>query len=81
MGAQCRCLKDWSFGTDGVVNLSGYVDTFIEKLSAERAARRVSGVEAIAEEIKINLPQHTSGTMLISPKLRKTLWNECTGTP
>ncbi len=42
---------------DGVVTLSGYVDTFIEKLSAERAARRVSGVEAIAEEIKINLPQ------------------------
>jgi osmotically-inducible protein OsmY len=42
---------------DGVVTLSGYVDTFIEKTAAERAAKRVSGVEAIAEEIKVKLPQ------------------------
>jgi osmotically-inducible protein OsmY len=42
---------------DGIVTLSGYVDTFTEKLAAERAAGRVIGVKAIAEEIKVRLPQ------------------------
>jgi osmotically-inducible protein OsmY len=42
---------------DGIVTLSGYVDTFIEKLAAERVASRVIGVKAIAEEIKVRLPQ------------------------
>jgi osmotically-inducible protein OsmY len=40
----------------GVVTLSGYVSSYGEKLSAERAARRVKGVRAIAEEIEIRLP-------------------------
>jgi len=39
----------------GVVTLSGYVKTFTEKLAAEKAARRVQGVKAIAEEIKVRL--------------------------
>lgn len=38
---------------DGVVNLSGFVKSYAEKQAAERAARRVSGVKAIAEEIKV----------------------------
>ena len=42
--------------TDGVVTLSGYVDSFYKKWSAERAAARVSGVKAVAEEIKVRLP-------------------------
>jgi osmotically-inducible protein OsmY len=33
------------------------VNTVVEKMAAERAAKRVSGVEAIAEEIKVKLPQ------------------------
>lgn len=41
--------------TDGVVTLSGYVKSFAEKLAAEKAARRVAGVKAIAEEIKVRL--------------------------
>lgn len=41
--------------TDGVVTLSGYVKSFTEKLAAEKAARRVAGVKAIAEEIKVRL--------------------------
>ncbi|AMK22913.1 MULTISPECIES: BON domain-containing protein [Sphingomonadaceae] len=39
--------------TDGVVTLSGFVKTYSEKLAAEKAARRVAGVKAIAEEIKV----------------------------
>lgn len=38
---------------EGVVTLSGYVPSYAEKLAAERAARRVAGVKAIAEEIKV----------------------------
>jgi len=36
-----------------VVTLSGYVPSYAEKLAAERAASRVAGVRAIAEEIKV----------------------------
>jgi osmotically-inducible protein OsmY len=38
---------------DGVVMLAGYVKSYPEKLAAEKAARRVAGVKAIAEEIKV----------------------------
>ena len=40
----------------GVVTLTGFVSSYSEKLAAERAARRVKGVKAIAEEIEIRLP-------------------------
>jgi osmotically-inducible protein OsmY len=35
-----------------VVTLTGYMDSLAEKWAAERAAKRVSGVKAVAEEIK-----------------------------
>ncbi|HTN19668.1 MAG TPA: BON domain-containing protein [Pelobium sp.] len=38
---------------DGVVTLSGQVDSYMKKLSAERAAKRVAGVKAVAEDIQI----------------------------
>lgn len=38
---------------DGVVTLSGQVDTYLKKLSAEQAAKRVSGVKAVAEDIQV----------------------------
>jgi osmotically-inducible protein OsmY len=41
---------------DGVVTIAGYVDTFAEKYMAERAAERVSGVKAIADDLKVKLP-------------------------
>jgi VCBS repeat-containing protein len=41
---------------DGIVTLTGYVPSYAEKLAAERAAARVSGVKAIAEEIEVKLP-------------------------
>jgi osmotically-inducible protein OsmY len=41
---------------DGIVTLSGYVDTYHEKLAAERAAQGVSGVKAVVQETKVRLP-------------------------
>jgi osmotically-inducible protein OsmY len=40
---------------DGVVTLSGFVDTYAAKLAAERAARRVFGVKAVANELEVKL--------------------------
>ena len=40
---------------EGIVTLSGHVETYAEKHAAERAARRVKGVRAIAQEIEVHL--------------------------
>jgi osmotically-inducible protein OsmY len=41
---------------DGVVTLSGSVDSYAKKWAADRAAKRVFGVKAVTEEIKVTLP-------------------------
>lgn len=40
---------------NGVVTLSGMVDTYSKKVAAERAAKRVSGVKALAEDIQVGV--------------------------
>ena len=40
---------------DGAVTLTGYVDTYNGKLEAERAAKRVRGVRAVANELRVRL--------------------------
>jgi osmotically-inducible protein OsmY len=47
---------------DGVVTLTGWVDSYLKKWSAEEAAHRVSGVKAVANDIEIKLPaERTDG--------------------
>ena len=41
---------------DGVVTLTGSVETYAEKQAAETATLRVRGVKAVAEEIEVKLP-------------------------
>jgi osmotically-inducible protein OsmY len=41
---------------NGVVTLMGHVENFAEKSAAEKAARRVNEVRAVAEEIEVRLP-------------------------
>lgn len=41
---------------NGVVTLSGHVESFAQKHAAESAVRRVKGVKAVAEEIEVRLP-------------------------
>jgi osmotically-inducible protein OsmY len=40
---------------DGVVTLSGTVETYAQKFAAERAAERVSGVKATADDLVVRL--------------------------
>ena len=42
---------------DGVVTLSGHVSSYAEKVAAERAVRRVKGVQAIAQDIDVRYPE------------------------
>src|SRR5581483_6193756 len=41
---------------DGIVTLTGYVDSYIKKWAAEDAAHRVRGVKAVANDIEVRLP-------------------------
>jgi osmotically-inducible protein OsmY len=47
---------------NGVVTLSGHVDSYSKKVAAENAAKKVVGVKAVAEDIEVG----------ISPSYRKT---------
>lgn len=45
---------------DGMVALSGFVNSYPEKLAAEKAAKRVCGVKAVANDIEVKwYAQHT----------------------
>jgi osmotically-inducible protein OsmY len=39
---------------DGVITLTGVVDSYAKKIEAENAAKNVSGVKAVAESIEVN---------------------------
>lgn len=41
---------------DGIVTLTGIVDSYAEKIAAEHAAKRVAGVKGLASAIDVELP-------------------------
>ena len=47
---------------DGVVTLTGGVDSYSKKWAAEEAAHRVHGVKAVANEIEVRLPSSAERT-------------------
>ena len=47
---------------DGIVTLSGHVPSYAEKYAAERAAKRVYGVRAVANELDVKIPGSTQRT-------------------
>lgn len=63
--------------TKGVVTLSGFVPTYAEKVAAEKAARRVEGVKAIAEEIEVRFASDpkTSDTEIAQRILDTFAWD------
>lgn len=47
---------------DGVVTLTGWVDSYAKKWIAQRAAHRVKGVTAVANDIEVRLPSAAERT-------------------
>jgi osmotically-inducible protein OsmY len=47
---------------DGIVTLTGHVQSYWQKIAAERAAGRVSGVRAVVNELEIRLPTSSQRT-------------------
>lgn len=47
---------------DGVVTLTGYIDSYASKLAAERAAERVYGVRAVANDIVVKFDDERTDT-------------------
>lgn len=62
---------------DGVVTLTGHLDTFAEKHAALRAAQRVAGVKALAIELDVKLaPDHRRSDTEIAANAEQALkWN------
>ena len=62
---------------DGVVTLSGHLDTFADKHAAARALRRMAGVKAIALELDVKLaPDHKRSDTDIAAVAEDALqWN------
>jgi osmotically-inducible protein OsmY len=62
---------------DGVVTLTGHLETFAEKHAAARAVQRVAGVQAIALELDVKLsPDHKRSDTDIATGAEQALkWN------
>lgn len=62
---------------DSVVTLTGHLDSFAEKVAAERAAKRVFGVKALAVEVEVTPtgPHRRSDTEIASAARSALSWN------
>src|SRR4030081_1989087 len=47
---------------DGVVTLTGWVDSYTKKWAAEEAAHRVNGVKAVANDVEVRIPSVSERT-------------------
>ncbi len=47
---------------DGVITLTGLVDTFRKQMAAEKAAQRVAGVKVVASDVKVKLSSDSTKT-------------------
>lgn len=61
---------------NGIVTLSGIVDSYSKKLAAEKAAKKIAGVKAIAEDIQIGVSPATkkSDTEIAEAVLNALKW-------
>jgi osmotically-inducible protein OsmY len=62
---------------DGIVTLSGYVDSYTKKWAAEERAHRVRGVKAVANDVQVRLPGSSERTDpdIASAAVRALEWN------
>lgn len=57
---------------NGVVTLTGNVDTYAKKIAAEKAAKKVAGVKAVAEEIDV---KYLSGAKKTDTEIAESILN------
>jgi len=62
---------------NGVVTLSGQVDSYSKKSFAEKAARRVAGVKAVAEDIQVGISpaDHKTDAEIAEAVLNALKWH------
>src|SRR3989440_833525 len=62
---------------DGVVTLTGWVDSYTKKWAAEEDAHRVRGVKAVANDIEVRLPSSAerNDSDIAAPAKRALEWD------
>jgi len=60
---------------DGVVTLTGWVDSYLKKWSAEEAAHRVAGVRAVANDIEVRLATERTDADIAAAAVRALEWD------
>jgi osmotically-inducible protein OsmY len=60
---------------DGVVTLTGWVDSYLKKWSAEDAAHRVSGVKAVANDIEVKLANERTDPDIAEAAVHALEWD------
>ena len=60
---------------DGVVTLTGWVDSYLKKWSAEEAAHRVAGVRAVANDLEVRLATERTDADIAAAAVRALEWD------
>jgi osmotically-inducible protein OsmY len=60
---------------DGVVTLTGWVDSYLKKWTAEDVAHRVSGVKAVANDIEVKLLTERTDPDIAAAAVRAIEWD------
>jgi osmotically-inducible protein OsmY len=60
---------------EGVVTLTGWVDSYLKKWTAEDVAHRVSGVKAVANDIEVKLATERTDADIAAAALRALEWD------
>lgn len=62
---------------DGVVTLTGHVETYTQKIEAEKAAKRVRGVRGVANDLVVKLPssKERDDTDIAEAAVRAIRWH------
>jgi osmotically-inducible protein OsmY len=60
---------------NGVVTLTGFVPKYADKIEAERVAKSVAGVKAVADEIDVRLAQTTNDIDIANAALYALKWH------
>jgi osmotically-inducible protein OsmY len=60
---------------DGIVTLTGWVDSYLKKWTAEEVAHRVSGVKAVANDIEIKLATERTDADIAEAAVHALEWD------